>query len=154
MSPDLAPLPAPADALDVPAGLLAPSRDVRVQLVRYALVGAPAFLADAGVLALLRDGVGVPLAAAVALASLAGSLVNYALCTRWVFPERGVADRRVELLGFLGVGLAGMGLNVAVVWSLATRLGIHYLVAKVVAALAVLATGFGGRKALLFRAPR
>lgn len=133
---------------------LRPPAGVRVQLLRYAIAGAPAFLADAGTLVALRGGLALPLAAAVAIASVAGSLVNYALCTRWVFPRRSVPDRRLELAAFVAVGFAGMGVNVAVVWLLVTRLSIHYLVAKVVAALVVLGTGFTGRKALLFRDAR
>ena len=126
-----------------------PQRTVH-QFFRYAVVGGPAFLADFGTLWLLgTHGVGV--VTATAIASLLGMAVNYLLCTAWVFPERSVQARWLEASIFVGVGLSGTGINVALMALLVHGLGVYFLISKIVCAIAVLGWTFSVRKLALFR---
>jgi hypothetical protein len=77
---------------------------------------------------------------------------NYFLSTRWVFSSRRVKDRRLEFALFASVGLAGLCLNELILWSLHHRLGLHYLLARLVSAGLVLGWNFSVRRLTLFRA--
>lgn len=142
---------APGDALPDAAALLrGRSDDVRVQLLRYVLVGGGAFLVDFGTLGLLHHLLGLHYLLAAAAGFSLGLLVNYAISVRWVFSVRRAGDRRVELLVYALVGVVGLLLNHLVIWGLSGGLSLEPLLAKLVSAALVLAWNFGARKVLLF----
>jgi putative flippase GtrA len=122
------------------------------QFARYLLVGGTAFVADFTTLAVLKESGAFGVLGAAALAFLVGTQVNYFLSTRWVFSSRRVKDRRLEFALFASVGLAGLCLNELIIWTLSHRLGLHYLLAKLVSAGLVLCWNFSIRRLTLFRA--
>lgn len=132
-----------ASSAEGPAGL--------VQSVRYIFVGGAAFIVDAGLLVLLVEALGVHVLLAAALGFCAGTVVNYALSTRWVFHHRTVKDPRIEFLVFAALGVCGLGLNEVLMWLLVAGLSVHYAIAKFVVAACVLCWNFFARKLVLFR---
>ena len=101
-----------------------------MQFARYVLVGGSAFVADFTTLVLLREGLGLGVFWAAALAFLVGMRVNYALATRFVFTERRPRGARTEFLLYAAVGGVSLGLNQLLMWGLTTHLHVHYAVAK------------------------
>jgi len=88
--------------------------------------------------------------AAATASFLAGALVAYALSLRFVFHQHRLADQRVEFLSFVAIGMVGIAVNAAVI-SLAVRyFGLHYLLAKCVAAGFTFCCNFIARRQLLF----
>lgn len=120
-----------------------------IQLLRYFFVGGAAFAVDFGLLWGLTDR-GMSYLPAAAVAFAAGLAVNYLLSIRWVFRDRALRSRTVEFAAFAAIGIAGLGLNEAILWSATDLLGIHYLASKIISAAVVFLWNFTARKYLLF----
>jgi putative flippase GtrA len=88
--------------------------------------------------------------AAVLLAFLLGTWVNYLLSVRWVFTYRAIETRGTELGLFLLVGVITLGISLALMALLVEGLAMHVLLAKCVVTAFTLIANFGGRRALLF----
>lgn len=119
------------------------------ELLRYSLVGGGAFAVDFGLLWGLTHG-GLHYMLSAAAAFTAGLMVNYTLSVLWVFRRRAPCGRAVEFAVFAAVGIAGLGLNEAIMWLVAGLLGRHYLLSKIVSAAVVFVWNFAARKYLLF----
>ncbi len=123
--------------------------DVRIQLFRYFIVGGTAFAVDFGLLWVLAEcGVHYLLAGGCSFA--AGLSVNYLLSVAWVFRDHVLHSRLAEFAGFAAIGVAGLGLNEAVLWVATEAAGFHYLLSKIIAAAVVFLWNFAARKYLLF----
>lgn len=132
-----------------------PPRRLDTQFARYFVAGTISFFCDLTVLALLHGVAGLGLLTAGAIAFVVGVSINYAIAVRWVFPARRMEHRPwTEFAIYVGVGLTGLGLNELVLWGLSERLDLHFVLAKGVSGLVVLAWTFGIRRMLLFRDAR
>ncbi len=127
-----------------------PSQNLLIQLFRYLLVGGTAFVVDFGLLLGLTEWYGVHYLFAAALSFVAGLTVNYLLSIRWVFSEHTLHSRATEFSLFALIGVAGLGLNEAIIWLATECLRFHYLASKIIAAAVVFFWNFLARKYLLF----
>lgn len=126
--------------------------DVRIQAFRYLISGGTAFLVDAGILALLTELFGEEhLLIWTAIAFTAGLVTTYLFSILWVFDNRSVKNRAVEISIFVLIGLAGLGLTELFMWLFARKIGIHYLLAKVITTVIVFFWNFIAKKSILFR---
>ena len=82
-----------------------------------------------------------------------GLATSYLLSVRWVFRVRRFADRRMEFALFALIGVAGLALNQAVIYSAVQFLSLSPEAAKVLSAGIVFCFNFGLRKLLLFTRP-
>src|SRR5438034_289917 len=78
---------------------------------KYFLVSVVALAVDYGFLVLLTELGHVHYLVSAAVGFCGGLIVNYALSVSFVFSQRRLTDRRLEFLGFLAIGLAGLMLN-------------------------------------------
>lgn len=124
-------------------------KTIKQEFVRYIGVGGVAFIADFSALAILTL-MGLHYLAAVLLAFLLGTWVNYLLSVRWVFAYRAIETRGTELGLYLLVGVITLGISLALMAVLVEGLAMHVLLAKCVATAFTLIANFGGRRALLF----
>ena len=131
--------------------LVGASDSTTVQFARYTVVGGVAFAVDFGVLFLLTHFAGVYYLISAAVSFVLGLAVNYALSRVWVFSHRTMSNATLEFTIFALIGLAGLGLNEFGMWLLASKLGLQYLLAKIVTAVFVYVWNFGARKYSLFR---
>lgn len=127
-----------------------PAENTAIQFVRYFFTGGAAFAVDFGTLWLLTEAFGLRYLLSAAAAFAAGLATNYAISIRWVFSRRTLRSRRAELAGFAAVGIAGLGLNEAILWCVTEVSGLHYMLAKMLSAAAVFLWNFTARKYLLF----
>jgi putative flippase GtrA len=81
---------------------------------------------------------------------LAGAVVAYELSVRLAFKQHRLQDRRVELLSFVAIGTVGLAINAAVIFVMVGYLGLHYLLAKCVAAGFTFMCNFAARRQILF----
>ena len=126
--------------------------DVRIQAFRYLISGGTAFLVDAGILALLTELFGKEhLLIWTAIAFTAGLVTTYLFSILWVFDNRSVKNRAAEISIFVLIGLAGLGLTELFMWLFAQKIGIHYLLAKVITTIIVFFWNFIAKKSILFR---
>ena len=138
---------------ELPAALLkGHTSDVRIQLFRYLVSGGPAFLVDAGLLALLTECFGREhLLLWTAIAFAAGLVITYLFSILWVFDRRNMKSRAAEITVFALIGVSGLGLTELLMWLFADKAGMHYLVAKVATTVLVFFWNFAAKKLLLFR---
>ena len=131
--------------------LFGASESTTVQFARYTVVGGVAFAVDFGVLFLLIHFAGVYYLVSAAISFVLGLAVNYVLSRSWVFSHRTMSNATLEFTIFSIIGLAGLGFNELGMWLLASKLGVQYLLAKIVTAVFVYVWNFAARKYSLFR---
>jgi putative flippase GtrA len=112
-----------------------------VRFLRYALTGGLATSAHYLVLFALVRGLHAQAPASAIAGALCGALVAYAGNRHFTFAGS-PASHRQALPRFATVAVLGAMLNGAIVWLVSAALGLHYLLAQVLATLAVLALSF------------
>lgn len=106
-------------------------RATRSSVLRFLAVGGLSYVVDAGTLAALHGGLGVPLLAATSVAFATGLAVNFGLNRTVVFAARsgGLPGQFTRYLVLVGVNYL---LTLLIVGGLAA-LGVNYLLAKTIA---------------------
>ena len=126
--------------------------DIRIQFVRYVISGMTAFLVDMALLAFLTECFGEKLLLLwTAIGFAIGLCITYLFSIFWVFDDRRFKSRTAEASLFAVIGLTGLGLTELLMWLLAGKAGIHYLVAKVITTLLVFLWNFTAKKYIIFR---
>ena len=121
------------------------------QFGRYLVVGGVAFAVDFATLAVLTEAVGLHYLVSAGIAFLAGLGVNYVLSRAWVFGESRVKNAAAEFSLFALIGMVGLALNEAIIWTVSAVAGRSYLLGKLASTGLVLIWNFGARKYFLFR---
>jgi len=118
------------------------------QFLRFAAVGAVATATHYVVLIALKELAHVPLLWATSVGYLAGAVVGYTLNRRYTFE----ANHKFThgLAKYVGVGVIGLVLNGAILAAL-TQMGLHYLLAQVIATGVVLVWNFCAARFVVFR---
>ena len=135
----------------LPAGGRGAGSGVGREFARYVLVGGFAFACDTSTLFSLTQFLKVNYLASAPLGFVVGTIVNYALSRSWVFERRRLMSTSAEMTIFTLIGVIGLGLNEAILWTFQAKLKIYYLLAKVVSGVVVFGWNFGARKVALFR---
>ncbi|MBT5856037.1 GtrA family protein [bacterium] len=79
-----------------------------------------------------------------------GIFVGYVISIRWVFASRSVKNKRHEMMIFVFICLAGLGISNGGLYIMADLLGVYYLYAKLVMLGIVYFWNYFVKKALLF----
>jgi putative flippase GtrA len=120
------------------------------EAVGYGAASACALVVDIGILWGLVEFLGWGYLPAAAVSFLAGATVAYLISIRVAFKYHRLRNRRAEFLSFVAIGGAGLAVNSGVI-SLAVRFfGLHYLIAKCIAAGFTFVCNFLARRRLLF----
>lgn len=118
------------------------------QFMRYALAGAVGTAFHYATLVGLVQFAKASAVLASTLGALVGALVNYVLNYRWTFASKRSHDK--ALPRFALVALAGIAINAVVMFALLQYVGVHYLVAQVIATAVVLFTNYHANRAWTF----
>jgi len=121
-----------------------------IQLFRYTFVGGFAFIIDFGTLFILTEYLHVYYLVSAAVSFLLGLSTNYCLSILWVFDKRNVRSRYIEFFIFGFIGLIGLGLNEFFIWLITEKIGINYLISKIITTALVYCWNFFARKLTLF----
>jgi putative flippase GtrA len=116
----------------------------------YVAASAAALAIDVATLTLLVSAVHVNYLIAATAGFVAGTLFIYWISIRQIFRYRRLEDARMEFGIFLAVGIAGLVVNLAVMYLTVAAVGAHYLIAKFCAAGCTFTVNFGLRRWLLF----
>lgn len=128
---------------------------LRHDLPRYFAVSLVALLVDVAILSLSLRVLHLGLAWSATLGFAIGAIVAYLLSIRWVFRQRSFGHvPALEFLGFLAIGIAGLGVTQLVLWIGVTELGLLAEAVKLAAAGATFVFNYVVRKSLLFAAAR
>jgi putative flippase GtrA len=117
---------------------------------RYFAASVAALGVDYGLLVTLTEVARLPYLTSSAISYSCGAIVSYGLSVTLVFRDRPVADRRIEFVAFLGIGLAGLAVTQAILVVSVERLGMSYVLAKTLATGVSFALNFVARRAILF----
>ena len=123
-----------------------------LQLPRALSASVLAMCLDVGLLLLLVETGALPAALALVLSYLAGCVVQYVLCTHWVFPASCELPNRFAI--FMLLSTVGLLITWFVMQMLHQQLHVPYLSAKVASLGLAFAWNFLSRKYLMFRAER
>ena len=125
--------------------------NIWIQLLRYAISGFTATIVDFALLATLTEVFGEHLLLVwTAIAFVCGLLVSYLLSINWVFDSRRLSSRTAEVSVYILIGVVGLLLTEILMWLLANKIGIHYLISKVIASTIVFLWNFCAKKFILF----
>lgn len=125
-----------------------PVRRIHGLFGRFLLVGLLSYVADAGTLALLHTGAGVPLLIATSVAFVIGLAVNYGLNRALTFGSDAVV--RYEVARYLLLVLANYVLTLALVGGL-TAAGLPYLASKTISTAVLAVANFLAYRSWVFR---
>jgi dolichol-phosphate mannosyltransferase len=103
------------------------------RFVKFCLVGASGVLVNMGLLWLLTEFAGLFYLVSAAISIESSIISNFMLNDVFTFPDRrarGVKNLLRRLLKFNIVSLAGLGINMAVLWLLTDILGVYYLLSN------------------------
>jgi len=103
------------------------------RFLKYCLVGASGVLINMGLLWLLTEVVGLYYLVSAIFSIETSIITNFTLNDYFTFPDRrtrGATHFLARLGKFNVVSLAGLGVNMGVLWTLTSVLGIHYLVSN------------------------
>ena len=121
-----------------------------VQLFRYAIVGAIAFIVDYCLLITLTEYAHIHYVIAASISFAAGLIVNYLISIRWVFKTSAISDRRIEFILFAVIGIIGLIINDITIYALTSAIGIPYWLSKLGSTVIVYFWNFIGRRSLVF----
>lgn len=122
-----------------------------VQVFRYVLAGSAAYVLDYSVLIIFTEIAGIHYLTSAAMAFLLGAIASYIMNVTWVFNDRIFKNRRLELVIFLSISIAGLFLNHYCIKFFTEGVKMHYLASKLIASVLVSAANFTARKYILFR---
>ena len=123
-----------------------------IQQFRYGFVGGAAFLVDYGVLVLLTEVFGMHYLLSATISFILGLITNYLLSVVWVFNNRTLGNRWAEFTVFAIIGVIGLGLNALIMYVCTDKMGIHYMISKIISTVIVFFWNFFARKIVLFKA--
>lgn len=125
-------------------------RLLAIESAKYFLVSAAALALDYGLLVGLTEFAHLHYLVSAAVGFTAGLGLNYFLSVHFVFRERRLQSRRLEFIGFMLIGLAGLALNEVLMKSLVEHAGLGYALAKIPATGIGFVFNFGARRLFLF----
>lgn len=103
---------------------------------RYTIVSGLALIIDMGTLFVMTEWLGTHYLLSATIGFCFGATVAYLLSINWAFSHRSIEDKRSEFTIFVSIGIAGLGINNALMWSLTELIGFYYMQSK------ILSTGF------------
>ena len=120
------------------------------EAIGYGAASAGALAVDMVILWVLVRFFGWEYLAAATASFLAGAVVAYVLSLKLAFKHRRLRDQRVEFISFVAIGMAGLAVNAGVIFVAVRYFGLHYLLAKCVAAGFTFMCNFIARRQILF----
>ena len=103
------------------------------RLVKFCIVGGSGTVVGLGVLYLFTDVVGLYYLASNAIAFVCSVSNNYTWNSLWTFQDRKASP--IGYLRYVGTSLAGLGVNMTVLWFFTSIIGVWYMLSAVVAVI-------------------
>ncbi len=136
---------------DIGGLLIRPTTNRLLQFIRAAFVGGTAFAADAGLL-WAAAALGLHYLLAAVIGFIAGVTVNYILSKLLVFKSNAArVGKAMEIFVYVLVSAVGLGLTELFMAFFTERMGLHYMLSKVVSALLVFVWNYCSRRVIIYR---
>ncbi|MBR5536103.1 MAG: GtrA family protein [Clostridia bacterium] len=129
-----------------------PTKNSLLQFFRYAFVGGWATVADWGILYILTELANVHYLISGVASFVTGLAVNFILSKKFVFSaEENTHSSSTEFIVYAIIGIIGLIMTEAIMYILTDKLGIYFMIPKIVATAVVFAWNFLARKIVLYR---
>lgn len=119
------------------------------QLIKFGFVGGAATIIDYGVMVFLTEAAGINYLVSSGISFTVSVIFNYVLSVKWVFDVGEDRSKAQEFSVFIILSLIGLGLNQLLMWITVSKMGIFYMLAKVIATAIVMIYNFVTRKIFL-----
>ena len=80
---------------------------------------------------------------------MSGTVLNYFLCTNWIFKIKVVEKRSIEFMYYINITGVGLVINTGIIWSLTDFFGFYFMLSKIIAIFITYWWNFGARKYFL-----
>jgi putative flippase GtrA len=80
---------------------------------------------------------------------MSGTILNYYLCTLWIFKIRVIENRYHEFTYYLIITGVALGINTLLIWGFTAILGLYFMLSKVFATVGTYCWNFWARKYFL-----
>lgn len=120
------------------------------QFVLYFAISVVALAVDYGLLIFLTEYVGIYYLISASISFLAGLVLAYAASVSYIFDERRLSSRSIELTSFVAIGVVGLLLNGLLLWAITTGTPLSYQIAKLPTAGITFLFNYVARRNLLF----
>lgn len=121
-----------------------------IQLIRYLFAGGVAFIVDVSILYVLTEFAHIHYMISSTISFTIGLIISYLISILWVFNEKRIEKKTVELTVFAAIGGVGLILTSSFMWFFTSILLLHYLFSKILTTAIVFLWNFLAKKRILF----
>ena len=119
------------------------------QIIKFGFVGAICFVLDYLLMIFFKEVLGLHYLIATCLSFMISTIANYLLSLRFVFKSRTEMNKGLEFVIYAVLSAIGLGLTELLMWVTVDKLGIYYMVAKIIVTAIVMVYNFITRKLFL-----
>lgn len=119
------------------------------QAAKYFIVGGFCTVLDFAMLFVLTHFAGLNYVTSSIISFMSGTVLNYYLCTFWIFKIRVVENRHYEFFYYAIITAIGLGINTLLIWSFTEFIGLYFMLSKLLATFVTYWWNFGARKYFL-----
>jgi len=120
-----------------------------LQALKYFLVGGFCTLLDFMLLYILTHYLGLNYVKSSIYSFMSGTILNYYLCTLWIFKIRVIEDRRREFIYYAFITAIGLGINTTLIWTFTALFHFYFMLSKLLSTFVTYWWNFGARKYFL-----
>ena len=102
-----------------------------MEFAKFLIAGGSCFILELGILYGLTEFFSIHYLTSAAIAFSISVIVNYILCSEWVFSGKKNRSMRTKFL-FIATSIAGLGINQLCMWILVEKFFLHYMMAKII----------------------
>ena len=119
-----------------------------LQFIRYGFVGGIAAVVNIGMLYVFTDIFQIHYILSNVFAFTLGLIVNYILSKKMVFTSQVNISKISEFIIYGIIGIVGLGLDTILLYLFTDKLGMFYMISKIISTIIVFVWNFGARKIL------
>jgi putative flippase GtrA len=119
------------------------------QAVKYSIVGGLCTGLDFVILFFLTHFVSLNYLISSIISFMSGTVLNYYLCTFWIFKIRLIENHYHEFLYYSIITGIGLGINTLLIWLFTELIGLYFMFSKLLATFVTYWWNFGARKYFL-----
>ncbi len=123
--------------------------DAFTQAAKYFIVGGFCTTLDLAMLFVLTHVTDIKYITSSIISFMSGTVLNYYLCTFWIFKIRVIEKRHHEFFYYTIITAIGLGINTLLIWSFTEFIGLYFMLSKLLATFVTYWWNFGARKYFL-----
>lgn len=119
------------------------------QVAKYLIVGGVCTVLDFALLFFLTNYLDIKYLTSSVISFITGTILNYFLCTSWIFRVRIIKNRTHEFIYYLIITGVGLSVNTLMIWSLTEIFSLYFMISKLFATMVTFWWNFAARKYFL-----